>query len=66
VVVRYLAHTLEIAVLRRDYARVHHDRLEDHTRHPPTMLGEEPLERAEVVEGGNDRQLGDGAGYARP
>src|SRR3712207_9587490 len=64
--VRYLAHALEIAVLRRDNSRVHHDRLEDHTRNPPAVLSEEPLQRAEVVVGGDDRQLGDGAGYARP
>src|SRR5829696_10145231 len=65
-VVHYLAHALQVALFRRYYARVHHYRLEDHTRYPSAMLLEEPRQCIEVIVRDDLGKVGDGPRDARP
>src|SRR5215212_6753583 len=65
-VVDYLAHAFEVALLRRYDAGVHHYRLEDHARYLPAMLLEKPLQRVEVVVRGDKGKVGYGPRDTRP
>src|SRR5918996_1614165 len=65
-VMHYLAHALQVALLRRYDASVHHYRLEDHARYPPAMLLEEPLQGVEVVVRRDQGKVGDGPRDTRP
>ena len=66
IVVHYLAHALQVALLRRYDASVHHYRLEDHARYSPAMLLEEPLQGVEVVVRRDKGKVGDGPRDTRP
>jgi hypothetical protein len=66
VIVHYLAHTLQVALLRRNDASVHHYRLEDHARYPSAMLFEKSLQGVEVVVRDDQGEVGDGPRDARP
>src|SRR5271169_3973346 len=54
----------EVAGPWLDDAGVHHDRLDDHPRDLVPVLVEKPGHAVEVVEGGDQRQIGDGPGNA--
>src|SRR5215211_6449425 len=66
VIVDYLAHAFQVAILGRYDAGVHHDRLEDHARYPSPMLLEEPPQGVEVVVRDDQGEVGDGPRDARP
>src|SRR5215216_7575479 len=65
-IVHYLAHTLQVALLRRYDAGVHHYRLEDHARYLSTMLLEDPLQGVEIVVRDDKGKVGDSPRDARP
>ena len=62
---RQLAHALEIAGLRRDDARVHHHRFDDHPGDLATILVEHSLEGGEVVVRHDAQQIGHFLHHAR-
>src|SRR5918997_6754895 len=65
-VVHYLAHPLQVALLRRYDAGVHHYRLEDHASYLSMILLEEPLQGIEVVVRDDQGKVGDGPRDTRP
>ena len=64
--VHYLAHALQIALLGGNNASVHHYRLEDHASYPPAILLEEPFQDVEVVVRDDQGKVGDRPRDTRP